>query len=131
MPLFDLSDQSYVRVPPTAVRADPAGPVSLSAWVPALGLETVADRDDEGVLWRAQAVTGAGRSAVRWRGTAEVWLEPWHDGTVVHLYVRLDPLASPVPARRVERMRSSLVRRWKQRMQAWRWAVDGDRVAGT
>ena len=133
VPLLDVADQTAAAARPTLVAADPAGPCAVSLWLPGLGLSPVLDRGDEGRLWRARARTprGGGQGAVEWAGTAEVWLEPWHDATVVHLYVRLDPLGPrPSPAA-VQRWRGRLVDRWKARMAAWRDAAEASRPPGT
>jgi hypothetical protein len=129
VPVLDISDHAFVAVAPAAVRHRPAGPCGLAAWVPGLGLDLVVDRGDEGLLWRAAAVDGGRR---HWVGTAEVWLERWHDGTVVHLYVRLDPQDAwaVVDPRAVSRWREALRDRWRAAFLAWRRTVDGRRRAG-
>jgi hypothetical protein len=131
MPLLDVADQSLVALPRVLVAADPRGPCRLGRWVPGLALQGVLDRGAEGRLWRARANL-AGRE---WAGTAEVWLEPWHDATVVHLYVRLDPLPGAgtpaVQARTVDRLRNGLVDRWKHRLQTWRDEVEAARAPGS
>jgi hypothetical protein len=130
--VFDLSDQSLVASPPAVVRVDPAGPCRLGEWIPGLGLALVLDRGDAGILWRAEARTGLGRRETWWAGTAEVWLEPWHDATVVHLYVRLDPVdGRRLPPGRVLSWQRALVTRWKARMVRWRYAAEAGRPAGS
>jgi hypothetical protein len=128
VPVLDISDQAFVARSPAAVRSCSQGPCGLAGWVPGIGLDVVVDRQDQGVLWRAVARDPAGR---RWAGTAEVWLEPWHDGTVVHLYVRLDPAEGEPPgARATARWREALRDRWRAAFLSWRHDVDGRRRAG-
>ncbi|MGF1661113.1 MAG: polyketide cyclase / dehydrase and lipid transport [Kineosporiaceae bacterium] len=130
MPVLDISDQAFVAVPPGPVRARRDGPCDLARWVPGLGLDLVVDRGEQGLLWRAAARDLDGR---RWAGTAEVWLEGWHDGTVVHLYVRLDPAPGDrgePGGRAVARWREALRDRWRAGFLAWRHSVDGRRGAG-
>ncbi|MGF1646007.1 MAG: polyketide cyclase / dehydrase and lipid transport [Kineosporiaceae bacterium] len=131
MPVLDITDQAFVACAPAVVRSRPDGPCGLGGWVPGLGLDMVVDRGDEGVLWRAAALDPGGG---RWAGTAEVWLQPWHDGTVVHLYVRLDPAGGPAArspdARVVARWREALRDRWRAMFLTWRHDVDGRRRAG-
>lgn len=75
----DIVDETFIRVPPSHVRAvlDQQGFAAL-AW-PALRLTLVRDRGVRGLRW---AVAG------EIEGDMEVWLEPWRDGTLVHHYVR-------------------------------------------
>ena len=133
VPLLDVSDQSLVATAPDAVAGDPWGPCRVDLWLPGLGVAEVLDRGREGRLWRAWAVT----AEVRWRGTAEVYLEPWHDSTVVHLYVRLDPVGSAgtaavaVDGRQVDRWRAQLVARWRHHAWQWRDMRTAGRQPGT
>jgi hypothetical protein len=130
VPQLDISDHAFVALPPVDVGRSGDGPCALSAWVPGLGLEPVLDRGEEGVLWRAVARDPAG---VPWSGTAEVWLEPWHDGTVVHVYVRLDPAGDApghVRGPALDRWRESLRDRWRWLFLAWRRRVDAGRAPG-
>jgi hypothetical protein len=91
----DVVDDTFVRARPTQVRA-----LTRDRWDGWLGgargvdlaLSAPVERGAEGVRWTASAGTGRGRGRSRWSGTAEVWLEPAWGGTVVHLYVRLDPV---------------------------------------
>lgn len=124
MPRFDISDQTLVPLLPAQVRAADPGPCTPAPWLPGLALTRVLDRGREGVLWRAAAGRRRGGGVDPWHGTAEVWLEPWQDATVVHLYVRLDP-AHGVPAaadRAVRLWRQALADRWKRHLLAWRFA---------
>lgn len=129
---------------PTATPGRPAGPVEVRAgddtfvaveaavlaplladpaphrdcW-PDLQLLVTRDRGVEGCQW---AVAGAAT------GSAEIWLEPWHDGTIVHLYLRL----RVVPDRR-GRVRPSGADReltWKRWIARCKDRLDADRAPG-
>lgn len=143
MPLLDISDHAFVALAPPDVRAREDGPCALSGWVPGLRLQPVLDRGAEGTLWRAAAVDPVG---ARWTGTAEVWLQAWHDGTVVHVHLRLDPaergvgpdrehdlghtLGNVVTGRAATRWRESFRDRWRTVFLAWRRRVDAHRPPG-
>jgi hypothetical protein len=130
----DVVDDTFVRAGPAQVRA-----LTRDRWDGWLGgapgvdlvLSAPVERGAEGVRWAASARAGRGRGRSRWSGTAEVWLEPAWGGTVVHLYVRLDPLAGPAapdlrgaPGPRHARVLPDRLRRaWKRGLVH---AVDAD-----
>ncbi|MGH3099144.1 MAG: hypothetical protein ACRDMV_24435 [Streptosporangiales bacterium] len=111
VPLVDLVDDTFVVAPPPVLAAEFADRASWRRWWPGLLLELDEDRGVEGVRW---FVTG-GRRGKGWRagdltGTSEVWLEPYRDGTIVHFYLRADPVRA-LPADALKR------RRWGDRVQ--------------
>ena len=113
-----LSDQTFVAVDPAVVAAEIARPERWRRWWPDLDLEVSRDRGPKGVQW---VLTG------RIGGTAEIYLEPWHDGTVVHLYQRLR-----LPAgRRVGRDLRERELSWKRHVTALKDELEGDRAPGT
>ena len=63
-----------------------ADPQRWTVWWPDLRLTTTRDRGRKGRQW---AVEGA------LAGTAEIWLEPWWDGVILHYYLRADPAGRP------------------------------------
>jgi len=81
-PLVDLVDDTYVACAPDVVAQAVADERRWEAWWPDLRLTTTRDRGLKGRQW---AVRGA------LVGTMEVWLEPWWDGVLLHLYLRADP----------------------------------------
>jgi len=88
----DVVDQTFVVAPPEVVAAEFATPERWRILWPDLDLEIVTDRGAHGVRW---TVAGA------LIGSMEVWLEPVLDGTVVHYFLRADPVGSdgrPAPA---------------------------------
>jgi len=97
VPAVDLVEETFVV-------ADPA---ALAAWVhdraiwpllwPGLSLTVAEDRGPAGIRWLV------GGALV---GSAEIWLAPYGDGTVVHAYLRADPPSTGRgrrPARRAAR----------------------------
>ncbi|MFL6099687.1 MAG: polyketide cyclase / dehydrase and lipid transport [Actinomycetales bacterium] len=109
----DLSDDTYVAAAPRDVAAVTGDPARWRGWWPDLTLTVTRDRGAEGVEWD---VTGG------LRGTAEIWLEPVADGTVVHFYLR-----AAMGGR--ERRRRALA--WKRSVYAVKDALEPGRTAGT
>lgn len=109
----DLSDDTYVAAAPRDVAAVTGDPARWAAWWPDLTLTVTRDRGPQGVQWE---VAGA------LRGTAEIWLEPAADGTVVHFYLR-----AAMGAR--DRRRRELG--WKRSVYAVKDALEHGRKAGT
>lgn len=126
-PRVDVSDDSFVPLAPARLAPHLDRPSFLRRSLPGVHLSRCEDRGVKGRRWQAVA----GPLGRRWDGTAEVWLEPWHDGTLVHLYVRLRPRRRRLPlaagARRARRMQDRVRRTWKRELHAWR---DGRRDAG-
>ncbi|HEY8455224.1 MAG TPA: polyketide cyclase / dehydrase and lipid transport [Actinopolymorphaceae bacterium] len=95
VPAVDLADDSFVVAAPSVVAARLRDREFWKRCWPGLTLTSYHDRGAEGERWYV------GGELV---GTAELWLEPYHDGTLVHVYLRADPLR-PMSARRVNRLR--------------------------
>ncbi len=128
MTSVDLVDDTFVVAPPAAVAARVSDPESWRAWWPDLELVVTRDRGVKGVQW---TVTGA------LVGTAEVWLEPYADGTLVHFYLRADPTArgtrtTPAPgsprAAQAQRRRRALA--WKRSVHALKDDLEAGRPPG-
>ncbi|ASO22180.1 hypothetical protein FHR81_004808 [Actinoalloteichus hoggarensis] len=105
MHVLDLADDTFLAVPPRVVAAEVAAPAFAARYWPELDLRVYADRGVKGRCW-----TVAGPL----HGTMEIWLEPVLDGTVLHYYLRADPLAPdgswhPVGGAALGR----LARRWR------------------
>jgi hypothetical protein len=100
-----IGDDTFIAARPQAVADAVADPDRWRVWWPDLALEVSRDRGLKGHQW---LVTGAAT------GTAEIWLEPWQDGTVLHLIQRLDPVPAPRSAAAGERARSARVLAWKR-----------------
>jgi hypothetical protein len=115
-----LADQTFIAAGRPAVAAVMADPDRWSAWWPDLTLSVSRDRGAKGHQWVLTGEIG---------GTAEIYLEPWHDGTLVHLFLRLQ-----LPAGRGRRLERDLRERalaWKASVTAVKDELEGDRVPGT
>ena len=121
MPLVDLVDDTFVVAAPRTLAGIVADPVRWARWWPELMLTTTWDRGDQGRQW---SVAG------RYVGSAEIWLEQHRDGTIVHLYLRLDPAGGCWSPRQAERVRDRLARRWKREVTALKDALEVGRVPG-
>ena len=115
----ELSDQTFVAVDRAVLAAVVADPGRWAAWWPDLRLEVSRDRGPKGCQWVLTGPIG---------GTAEVYLEPWHDGTIVHLFLRLDlPATSPARLRRDLEGRTLA---WKRTVNRLKDELEADRVPG-
>jgi hypothetical protein len=108
-PVVDVVDDTFLACGPAQVADVVADPQRWDQWWPDLRLRTTRDRGVKGRQW---TVTGA------LVGTAEIWLEPWWDGVVLHYYLRADPVgraggAGQDTQRWAARERQRRVQRWK------------------
>ena len=117
-----VSDDAFIAVPPAVVAAVVADPARWSRWWPGLTLQTSRDRGVKGRQW---VVSGP------LRGTAEIWLEPWRDGTIVHLFLRLEPAGAGRAPRRVAREREERQLWWKRQVYALKDELEAGRVPGS
>jgi hypothetical protein len=92
LPSVDIIDEFFVVAPREAVRSTMCDESTWRGWFPGLALTAYDDRGLDGVRWN---LTG---DLV---GTAEVWLEEYGDGTIVHTYIRAEPARFRRNARRV------------------------------
>ena len=114
--LVQVSDDTFIATGPARVAAVVSRPERWALWWPDLTLEVTRDRGAKGVQWRL-----AGDPA----GTAEIYLEPWHDGTIVHLFLRLE-----LPPEEAARQQRARVRRWKRTVHALKDELEGGRAPG-
>ena len=124
MPSVDLIDETFVAAPPAHVAVRVADPVQWRRWWPARRLEVFMDRGERGIRW---SITG---DLV---GSAEIWLEPVLDGTLVHYFVRAEPPGgagedgrAAHQGRRGARLRAREARAWKRHV----WALKDDLESG-
>lgn len=117
----ELSDDTFIAVDRDRVAAVVADPRRWVAWWPELGLESRRDRGPKGRQW---VLTGAVP------GTAEVYLEPWHDGTLLHFFLRLDLPGRTSPARGAREVRRHALR-WKRTVHRLKDELEAGRPAGT
>jgi hypothetical protein len=76
---LELSDETFIAADPSVLAAIVADPGRRRDWWPDLRLEVLRERGLKGCQW----LVASG-------GTAEIYLEPWHDGTLLHLFLRLE-----------------------------------------
>jgi hypothetical protein len=94
MPKIDVVDETFVVADPADLAARLASPELWRAWWPTLELTVFMDRGLKGTRW---SVSG------ELHGSMELWLEPWHDGVIVHWYLRADPVREGADVRRLRR----------------------------
>lgn len=104
MVAVDLADDVFVVVSPAVMARAVADPGRWRGWWPDLHLTVTRDRGIKGQQWAVQGALV---------GTAEIWLEPWGDGVLVHQYLRVDPPA-PRPQRWLRRERRRRALSWKR-----------------
>ena len=122
MPEVDLADDTFVVAPAEELAARLAGPAFWRTCWPAIELSPYHDRGAEGMRWYA------GGALV---GTAELWLEPYRDGTVVHVFLRADPARGTPPPRRLARLRREYAVSLKAALFALKDEVESGRAVGT
>lgn len=116
MKQLDICDETYVTANPD----DLVRPLCDRAFWQDRGVDA-RPYEDRGPLGRRWTLSGA------LVGTAELWLEPWSDGTIVHTFVQADPSSS-----RSDRwLRARFGRPLKHRVLALKADVDAARPAGT
>lgn len=99
-----------------------ADPRRWVAWWPDLDLELRRDRGLKGCQWVLTGAIG---------GTAEIYLEPWHDGTLVHLFLRLDLPPGATSASRAQRDERERTLRWKTTVTRLKDELEAGRPPGT
>ena len=132
MPWVDLIDETFIVAAPCELAAVVHDPQRWRAWWPGLQLTVFMDRGEQGVRW---SVTG---DLV---GSAEIWLEPFGDGVVVHHYLRADPTRPGSPtdavegdpaklARLADRVRRRHALAWKRSVNALKDELEAGRAPG-
>jgi len=113
-------DDSFVVADRRRLAARFADPALWRSWWPGLDLTVDEDRGRQGIRW---TVAGA------LTGSAEIWLEEWHDGVLVHWFLRADP-----PSRRrrsAARLQRSYVVAYKRRIHRLKDELESGRAVGT
>lgn len=117
-PSIDLRDDTFVVADRAELAAYFRDPDTCRAWWPRLRLTVDEDRGLKGVRW---VVAG------ELTGTAEIWLERWRDGAVVHWFLRADPSAA---TRSPGRLRLRYTREYKARVHQLKDRLEHGRAAG-
>jgi hypothetical protein len=126
VPTVDLIDETYLVVAATVLADVVHDPNRWRAWWPDFVLTVFMDRGTDGIRW---SVSG---SLV---GSAELWLEEYGDGVLLHYYLRVDPAGGAPPAgrsgaRRADRLRRQYALTWKRQVNALKDELEGGRGAG-
>jgi len=115
-----IADDTFVAAAPHLVAAAVHDPRRWARWWPDLEVTSTRDRGLKGHQW----LVGGDL-----QGTAEIWLEPWRDGTVLHLFLRLD-FASERGDRQARREHDRRVLAWKRDARALKDELEAGRAPG-
>lgn len=116
---IDIADQTFVVAERATLARELGDPARWRAWWPRLRLAVVDDRGLDGIRWSV-----AGELA----GTAEIWLEGWHDGVIVHWFLRARGGRSRGGS--AARVRRQLELEYKRRILALKDDLERARPAG-
>lgn len=134
VPVVDLVDETFIVVSPKRLAVVISDRRRWAVWWPGLQLEVFMDRGDQGIRWSI-----AGDLV----GSAEIWLEEFGDGVILHYYLRADPTEpdsgtrardlpqSPRGRRQVDSMRRSHAVRWKQVVWGLKTEMEAGRGPGS
>lgn len=134
MSVVDLVDETFVVASPARMAVVVRDRDRWRRWWPGLNLDVFMDRGERGMRW---SVTG------EMVGSAELWLEAFGDGVIVHYYLRVDPVRpgsateprtlpdSPRGRRAADRLRRREALRWKRTVWALKAEMEGDRQVGS
>ncbi|WP_035272852.1 hypothetical protein [Actinoalloteichus caeruleus] len=118
MPVVDIADDTFLTVPPEVAASTLGDERRWAGWWPGLLLRVEEDRGTEGVRWRVDGPLV---------GTMEVWLEPVLDGTVLHYFLRADPVVPSWWPTALLPLAHAVARdRWRARGRAVALAVRGE-----
>ena len=129
----DLEDETYVVVERGRQDAVIGDPSRWRQWWPSLDLTVFMDRGLDGIRW---SITG------ELIGSAEIWLEVYGDGVLVHYYLRGEPTvpgsattARSLPdsargRRELDRLRRHHAIAWKRVVWSLKDEMEGDRRPG-
>jgi hypothetical protein len=115
---IDIADETFIVAAPAVIAARVSDPALWRAWWPELTLTVEQDRGVQGLRW---SLSG------KLSGTAEIWLEPWRDGVIVHWFVRATDAHSGQDGSSV---RESMIRAHKRRIHALKDEIERTRPAG-
>lgn len=119
----DLIDETFVVASRKRVGAALCDARLWESWFPGTAFVVHQDRALDGVRWTVHG---------QLEGSAEVWLEAWADGTIVHAYLRVE-VPTPKESRRAAET-AAVRRRYelplKARLRAVKTELEGTRAPG-
>jgi hypothetical protein len=118
---LELSDETFIAADRSVVAAVVADPSRWPVWWPDLQLQVLRERGLKGGQW---LVTGSPA------GTAEIYLEPWHDGTLLHLFLRLELPVGGSSAGHLERAAQERTLSWKRTVTRLKDELEAGRAPG-
>jgi hypothetical protein len=120
-PHLELSDETFIAADRSVVAAMVADPGRWPGWWPDLELNLLRDRGPKGCQW--QVIAGPA-------GTVEIYLEPWHDGTLLHLFLRLELPGGSSSAARLQRAARDRTLSWKRTITRLKDELEAGRAPG-
>lgn len=122
MHAVDLVDETFIATPNDILAQVVADPARWAQWWPGRRMEVFMDRGAKGQRW---AIAG---DLV---GSAEIWLEAYRDGVILHYYLRADPPQDGRPdPRAVDRVRRAEATGWKRTVWALKHELEQHRRPG-
>jgi hypothetical protein len=126
VPTVDLIDETYLVVDRNVLADVVHDPQRWRAWWPGFVLTVFMDRGPDGIRWSVSGPVV---------GSAELWLEAYGDGVLVHFYLRVDPAGGPAQAsrsgaRQADRLRRKYAVAWKQQVNALKDELERGRPPG-
>jgi hypothetical protein len=125
MHVLDLVDETFIAAPNSLLASVVADPDRWRQWWPKRRVEVFMDRGLKGQRWSI-----AGDLV----GSAEIWLEEFRDGVVLHYYLRADPVpsarAADLSPGRLDRLRRAEATSWKRTVWALKRECEADRRPG-
>ncbi len=113
---MDIVDETFVVADRADLATRFANPGLWRSWWPELELSVDENRGAAGMRWHVHG---------RLTGTAEIWLEPWRDGVIVHWFVRARPASGDAG-----RVRDTMIRAHKRRMHGLKDELERTRAPG-
>jgi hypothetical protein len=113
----DIADETFLVADRAELADRFADPALWQSWWPELELSVSEARGKAGICWQVRG---------RLVGTAEIWLEPWHDGVIVHWFVR-----ARLGSGDTKSLRDSMIRVHKRRIHQLKDELERTRAPGT
>lgn len=120
---IDIADETFLVTDRAGLAARLAEPGLWRSWWSELDLSISEDRGEAGMRWEVRG---------RLSGTAEIWLEPWRDGVIVHWFVRarLARRRAAGVGNEAAGLRNEMVRAHKRRIHRLKDELERTRAPG-